>query len=145
MIVELLKIWAPFILLVFIWLFFILWARKRQQYKKDINEINLKENEGSVTICRNNDPTNVLRKYKVIIDGAVVGDIGSGEIAHYPISPGLHEVQVKIDWCTSKPLRINKSSEENILLECGATYNDYRCIYKWMVNPSEYVYVKNHA
>jgi hypothetical protein len=42
------------------------------------------------------------RAYKVLIDGAVVGQVGVGETACYPVAAGKHEVELRVDWVGSE-------------------------------------------
>jgi hypothetical protein len=47
------------------------------------------------------------RAYRVCIDGETAGKIKPGEAQVFEISPGQHELQLKIDWCTSDRLKID--------------------------------------
>jgi hypothetical protein len=43
----------------------------------------------------------VLRMYRVLIDGRAVGHIGRCETRDFPVTPGEHRLRLKIDWATS--------------------------------------------
>ncbi|WP_316783201.1 aldo-keto reductase family protein [Streptomyces sasae] len=45
-----------------------------------------------------------LRGYAVLIDDTQVGSIGRGQTLRFEVSPGAHRLQLKIAWCTSRPL-----------------------------------------
>jgi hypothetical protein len=44
----------------------------------------------------------VLRTYKVVIDGNTVGDIRRGETKTCDMPPGRHEIHLEIDWAKSR-------------------------------------------
>ncbi|HSW98337.1 MAG TPA: hypothetical protein VLF71_00710 [Candidatus Saccharimonadales bacterium] len=63
-----------------------------------------------LTIIRDSGYADRLRKYKVVLDGIVVGDISNGETKSFDIAAGKHSLQLKVDWaksnlleCTYKP------------------------------------------
>jgi hypothetical protein len=41
------------------------------------------------------------RKYKVLIDDRELGAIKSGETKSFPVDPGKHTIQLRIDWAKS--------------------------------------------
>lgn len=61
----------------------------------------------------------VLRNYTVTVDGQDAGRISNGAELRIPVSPGTHTVQMKIDWCRSKPLAVNVETNRETVLECG--------------------------
>ncbi|MEU6355919.1 hypothetical protein ABZ896_42520 [Streptomyces sp. NPDC047072] len=61
-----------------------------------------------------------LRRYKVYVDGEHVGDLRRGETCLRAVSPGTHTVQVKISWCSSRPLSVGVSEGERQELACRA-------------------------
>ena len=48
-----------------------------------------------------------LRSYRVLVDGEMVGRLRNGETREYPLRPGRHTVQVRIDWTGSEPEVVN--------------------------------------
>jgi hypothetical protein len=62
----------------------------------------------------------VLRTYKVVIDGNTVGDIRRGETKTFDVPPGRHEIHLEIDWAKSRNLELNLSSGDVASLECSA-------------------------
>jgi hypothetical protein len=57
-----------------------------------------------------------LRKYKVLVDGTVVGSIGPGESLVATVDAGSHEVRAKIDWCGSEGVSVEVGSNETARL-----------------------------
>jgi len=96
----------------------------------------------ALTVVRAVDPTNFLRKFAVFIDDARVGYIAPGEVRHYPVSPGFHGVAMKIDFCKSRELRVEKLAGKNVLINCGSTYNDWRCLFMFIFKPRDYLYLR---
>jgi hypothetical protein len=62
----------------------------------------------------------VLRTYKVVIDGDTVGDIRRGETKTFDVPPGQHEIHLEIDWAKSRNLELNLSSGDVASLTCSA-------------------------
>jgi hypothetical protein len=62
----------------------------------------------------------VLRSYKVVIDGTEVGDIRRGETKTFDVAPGQHEIHLEIDWATSRRLGLKLSEGDLASLTCSA-------------------------
>jgi hypothetical protein len=131
-------------LLIFLSLWFgigIYYARKVEKHKKNIKADSSRPSD-HLTLIRGIEQTNYIRKYKVIIDNKSAGYIASGETKHILLNEGSHKIQVKVDWCTSKPFEVFLKKGENIPLVCGASFNNWHCLYKWALSPSSWVYVR---
>ncbi|MDV9172495.1 hypothetical protein R6V09_20605 [Streptomyces sp. W16] len=46
----------------------------------------------------------MLRGYAVLIDDTQVGIIRRGQTVRFEVPPGEHRLQLKVAWCTSRPL-----------------------------------------
>lgn len=57
-----------------------------------------------IIITRDSGYADRLRKYKVIVNGKVVGTIGNGESKEFGVCDGNNEVFLKIDWCRSNKI-----------------------------------------
>jgi len=99
--------------------------------------------DNALTIARAKNGTAILRRFTVLIDGAEVGRIGPGEVRHFPLQTGTHTIAVKIDWCTSPAVTVEKLESENLPLRCGIRFDDWRCIVVPFTRPREYVHVFN--
>jgi hypothetical protein len=62
----------------------------------------------------------VLRTYKVVIDGTAVADIRRGETKTFDVPPGQHEIHLEIDWATSRRLALKLSEGDVASLTCSA-------------------------
>jgi hypothetical protein len=62
------------------------------------------EDEGTVVLVRTKAGyRDSRRRYKVFLDGVEVGRIKRGETLRFPVGEGEHRLQLKIDWCASRP------------------------------------------
>ena len=55
----------------------------------------------TIKIHRSNDYINLLRDYRLYIDGQIVGTISNGQTKDFEITQGRHTLISKIDWCSS--------------------------------------------
>jgi len=139
---EIIKAFLPLIIFLLIWFCTgIYYGRKVQKHKNSIKP-DLSRPESTLTLERDVEQANYLRKYTVLIDNIVAGYISSGETKHFEVNPGTHNIQVKIDWCKTKPLSFEIAACKNTYLYCGSTYNNWKSLYKHATNPSGYIYVK---
>lgn len=63
-------------------------------------------------LFRVSEYTNRVRDIKVLIDGEQIGVISNGTTKTFDIPEGNHKIQVKIDWCTSKPVEFEIRDHE---------------------------------
>ena len=61
----------------------------------------------TLTINRSNEYLNRLRAIKIMVDGKEISTIKNGETKSFELPAGNHQLQAKIDWCTSSKLQIN--------------------------------------
>jgi hypothetical protein len=59
------------------------------------------------------------RKYKLLVDGSVVGRLAQGEVFTHPVEPGVHSVQMKIDWGSSPKVECSVKADRSVHLVCG--------------------------
>jgi hypothetical protein len=70
----------------------------------------------TIRIKRTSEYINLLRDYKIFIDGQQVGTIANGEIKDFPTTVGQHIVTAKIDWCSSPDVSIDVKENQTINL-----------------------------
>ena len=51
-----------------------------------------------IRVTRGSSYTDIIRAYKIFIDGVYCGDIKRNETVEFPVENGRHEVCAKIDW-----------------------------------------------
>lgn len=72
------------------------------------------ENMAAITLYRNNDTMNLLRNYRIYIDGELAGRIANGESVGYDLAPGEHTLTAKIDWCCSRDIHFEIKTDEHL-------------------------------
>ena len=79
-----------------------------------------------VIINRLKSLSDSLREYIMVLDGAEIGRIRVGESFKMPISPGEHQIFLKIDWCRSNLLNFTAEEGIQVELECGSSLTGWR-------------------
>jgi hypothetical protein len=86
------------------------------------------ERLATLRITRGKYYTDSLRAYKIIIDGETAGRIKRNEVIEVPITPGLHKVVLKIDWCRSNELEVKIEERQSLDLVCGSPMTGWRIL-----------------
>lgn len=81
----------------------------------------------------------LLRAYRIYIDGQYVGKIRNGEAAEFLVAPGLHEVFLRIDWCGSPRLSVKCAPGGEARLTCRAHLNPFGAYFAIFFAPNEYI------
>lgn len=66
------------------------------------------------------------RAYIVVLDGTEVGRIRAGESFAMTVSPGEHQVFLKIDWCRSNMYEFVAQAGSDVTLNCGSNLAGWR-------------------
>src|SRR5664279_934185 len=71
-----------------------------------------------IKIQRTNDYINLMRDYRLFIDGQKIGSIGNAQTKDFEIPAGRHSVIAKIDWCSSPEFsfEINEHDSKTFLV-----------------------------
>lgn len=134
---------SPTLTIVAIWIAFSLYSgNKINNHRKNLVPVSERPHS-SLTLTRGIEPTNYFRKYRVFVDGNEVEAISSGETKHFLLSPGKHTVKVQIDWASCTLVEFEISGTGNTELHCGASYNDWRCVFMGFINPSKWIYLRS--
>lgn len=80
----------------------------------------------------------IFRSYSVIVDDAQVAKVKRGQTLRLPVSPGRHEVYLRIDWCRSPSVDISASPGEIINLRC-APAGGMHDVHDVAVDPDRYI------
>ena len=60
------------------------------------------------------------RAYRVMVDGNKVAVLNEGETRELTLSPGDHEVWIKLDWTRSPKIKLNLAEASRTHLQCRA-------------------------
>lgn len=69
-----------------------------------------------------------LRRYKIIVDGQLVGHISNGEEKILELSDSAHSIYLKIDWCTSPVIQIGPEKSEH-KLTCHNSFSGWKMFF----------------
>ena len=96
---------------------------------------------GHLTLIRKVDATNAARKFKILVDDELVDRISAGETKHIKLSAGPHQIAIQVDWCKTEPFPVVIDDSQNSALVCGSTHNDWKCMFMFVIDPKNYLYV----
>ncbi|MEO6388879.1 MAG: hypothetical protein ABIT16_08215 [Croceibacterium sp.] len=96
---------------------------------------------GSVTVERRKAVwRDRARAYVVTIDGEPVGKLASGEKQTFPLTPGAHDVGMKIDWCGSPRVTVDGASDSRLV--CDATGTALTVLFDIVFRAGNYISLK---
>lgn len=134
--------YIPIAVVIAAWIGAALFYRRRLTKLEEAVVADDSRPEGHLTLIRKIDATNFARKFKILIDGEVVGPIAAGETRHIKVAAGRHDVAVQVDWCKTDPVLVDIDDSRNAALTCGSTHNDWKCLFMAFVDPKNYLYVR---
>ncbi len=73
-----------------------------------------------------------LRSYLVWLDGGLVGKISRGKTLAFSVVPGVHGLQLTIDWASSRPYAFRLADDQTAEFYCkpaGAFYEVWRGLF----------------
>ncbi len=97
---------------------------------------------GSIIIERSQRPVVGADNCFVVIDGMPQGELPAGETREYFVDPGAHSVCFKMNGAVGRPVEVNVSNSERIILNCRPL-DWLHCLSSpraWL-NPSERMHV----
>jgi hypothetical protein len=71
-----------------------------------------------IEVYRKKGTRDILRSYRVIIDGREVGRLRRRQEGRYQVEPGHHEITIRIDWCSSDTLGVELGEQETVRFSC---------------------------
>lgn len=99
----------------------------------------------TITISRDSGYADRLRDYRVLVDRIEEAGIGNGETKTLEVSPGEHELLLKIDWCRSNAVRFEISEDQTVKFSCGSSLRRSRpglAIYYVLFARNQYLWLK---
>lgn len=82
----------------------------------------------TLSIVRSTGFPDSLRAYRVMVDGRTIGQLGPNDELEAPIDVGKHRIEVRVDWCGSRPLFVDLRAGGAVHLECGSNLSDWRIL-----------------
>jgi len=83
-----------------------------------------------------------VRKYSILLDGKEVAEVSNGSEVAFDVEAGEHEVQIKIDWCTSRKLEIDVPSAGPLTLECGPNASPFTALLYIFLWKNDYIWLR---
>ena len=77
----------------------------------------------TIKIQRTSEYINLLRDYRLFIDGQKIGTIANGKTKEFEVTPGQHSIVAKIDWCSSPELTFDFSDTDTKTVLIGSFKN----------------------
>ena len=100
---------------------------------------------GRLLVKRPSQYADMLRRYRLYIDGRRVGTIKRSEELAFELPAGEHEIVARIDWCRSNFLSVTIREGATTEIEVGATARGARMLGAWYYitfGRAEYLYLK---
>lgn len=82
-----------------------------------------------------------VRKYTILLDGKEIATVSNGSEVAFDVEPGRHEVQMSIDWCTSRKLEIDVAAEP-LTLECGPNASPFSALLYISLWKNDYIWLR---
>jgi len=84
---------------------------------------------------------NWIRRFKVYVDGGLVGAIKNGATEVFEVTPGTHEVHLRIDWSESNRIAVDLEPGETARLQCGSACSAWRGLAASLAGRGAYIYL----
>jgi hypothetical protein len=101
---------------------------------------------GTLVISRTREYANSFRRCSILVDGSHAAYVRDSETTFIPVEveDGNHEVLAEIDWCRSKPIRVNVEPGFTIHLRTGCYARGWRVLLAglYVLVPGWYLYVE---
>jgi hypothetical protein len=65
-----------------------------------------------LTVRREHDTAGVTRRMKILVDGEVAAQLSPGASVDLSLPSGAHEIQARMDWCSSEIVRLETGSSQ---------------------------------
>ena len=69
----------------------------------------------TLKLTRDSGYADRVRAYRVVLDEKKIGEIRNGENKEFLVSPGQHELSVRIDWGGSKTVQFTIGENETVI------------------------------
>ncbi len=80
----------------------------------------------TLVLARQSQRADRLRLYRVVVDGQERDRIADAETKVLSLPSGLHQVELRIDWCRSPKLDVRIEANQSLRLECGSALQGWK-------------------
>jgi hypothetical protein len=84
----------------------------------------------------------VFRAYQVWVDQALVATVKRDSTVRIPLEPGEHQVQIKIDWCSSPLLTVKIDDGSEARASCGPNKTGTGPLRQVLSDPDNYLWLR---
>lgn len=71
-------------------------------------------------IKRTSEWYNKMRDFKIYVDQSKIGRVENGETVEFELEAGIHKLNTKIDWCSSKTIEFEIKENETKKVELSS-------------------------
>ncbi|MEZ0115335.1 hypothetical protein ABH920_009370 [Catenulispora sp. EB89] len=86
--------------------------------------------------------SDVFRAHDVMVDGVGLAKVKRGKSVRIPVPPGRHQVQMRVDWCLSRPLEIEIPQGGEVRLACGSNRKSGSALKHVIENRLDYLWLR---
>jgi hypothetical protein len=98
-------------------------------------------NSGSIRIHRVPGPRDSLRDYSIILDGEQVSKVSENQTTLISVPAGVHELRLKIDWMSSRILRVRIEPNQDMECFCEPGGTNGSGILDMLFHRSKYIHL----
>lgn len=95
--------------------------------------------QGELVLNRTKGYVDAARAYKILIDGQEAGRIKQGREVRLPVSPGQHQLQVKVDWAVSPPEVFDVGAGQAVRFTCRPNAKPWSVLYYGLFARKKYL------
>lgn len=81
-----------------------------------------------LVIARPRQYADMLRRYRITVDGELAARIATGQSVEIDLPPGGHRIVATIDWARSNPVEIDAEASGKHRLEVGSNVAGWRLL-----------------
>jgi len=81
-----------------------------------------------ITVARPSAFPDMLRAYRILVDGREVGKVGNNSRVTFTVPAGAHTMVARIDFAGSQPLSFEAQAGENLVIECVSALRGWRTL-----------------
>ena len=99
-------------------------------------------------LTRDSGFADLVRRYTVLVNGAVVGSIKNGGTFECEIPTGKSSIQLRVDWCGSEPCEIDAGEGQLVRLECGSNLRGWKIFQSARImreSPNQYIWLRTRG